>query len=269
MARTFTKTGRPAGQNVLGEAAGLRWLAEAEPAGGARIARVFAVDEDRLELEFIEEAPPSARAARAFGTALARTHAAGAPWWGCPPAGWQGPEWVGNSRTPLIGEQRNAPRTWGEFYAEHRILEFARRLHQAGVVDADEYRVFALLADRLAAGELDVPQPALVREAGHEVARCHGDMWSGNVLYDGTGKGATLIDPMAHGGHAETDLGTLSVFGFPHLEDVYAGYDEASALADGWRERIELHQLGIVIMHADLFGGGYTGAALRLARRYL
>lgn len=264
MARTFTKTST----NARGEAAGLRWLAEAQPAGGARIVAVVAVDEHRLEIEYIDEAPPRAAAARAFGRALAHTHAAGAPWWGCPPAGWVGPDSVGNSRTPLVVDRERAPGSWGAFYAEHRITVFNRRLRDKGVVSADQSRVFQRLAESLAAGDLDSPQPRLVREAGHKVARTHGDMWAGNVLYDGTGKGAVLVDPMAHGGHPETDLATLSVFGFPYLDDVYAGYDEESALGEGWRDRIELHQLGTVIMHADLFGGSYPAAALRLAARY-
>jgi len=265
MARTFTKTG----DNPRGEAAGLRWLAAAELSGGARVAHVVAVDEHRLEVAYVQEARPSAAAARAFGRALARTHAAGAPWWGCPPQGWVGPDWVGSSRTPLVTDRDTAPRTWGEFYAAHRIAPFDRRLRDAGVLDADQSRVFGRLVERLTAGDLDAAQPRLVGEAGHEVARVHGDMWAGNVLYDDGPTGATLIDPMAHGGHAETDLATLSVFGFPHLEDVYAGYEEESPLDEGWRARVPLHQLGIVIMHAHLFGGSYTPSALRLAGRYV
>lgn len=257
-----------AGPNPPGEAAGLRWLAEAQANGGARIAEVIDVTDQRLEIEHIEGAPPSSDGARAFGRALARTHAAGADWWGCPPDGWQGPAWVGNSQTPLVVDRDLAPRTWGQFYARHRIEDFARRLRQNGVIDADDARLYDRLAARLDDGAYDAAQPQLVAEAGHDVARVHGDMWSGNVLYDGTSSGAALIDPMAHGGHAETDLATLSVFGFPFLDDVYAGYDEASPLADGWRDRIGLHQLGIVIMHAHLFEGSYVTMSARLAAQY-
>ncbi|WP_166997931.1 fructosamine kinase family protein [Paramicrobacterium fandaimingii] len=265
MTDSFVKSG----PNPLGEAAGLRWLAEAHSDGGARIAEVIDVSEQRLEIEHIDSAPPSAAGARAFGAALARTHAAGASWWGCPPDGWSGPAWVGNSQTPLVVNDAEAPATWGQFYAQHRIEEFARRLRADGVIGADDARLYDRLAARLDNGDFDVAQPQLVRGAGHAVARVHGDMWSGNVLYDGASTGAALIDPMAHGGHAETDLATLSVFGFPYLDDVYAGYDEASPLADGWSERVGLHQLGIVIMHAHLFGGSYIGASARLAEQYV
>ena len=77
-----------------------------------------------------------------------------------------------------------------------------------------------------------------------------------------------LIDPMAHGAHAETDLAALGVFGQPHLEQIYAGYNEVSALADGWQERVALHQLHMLMIHVYLFGGGYGAQAAALARRY-
>ncbi|WP_418608034.1 fructosamine kinase family protein [Georgenia sp. SUBG003] len=118
-------------------------------------------------------------------------------------------------------------------------------------------------AERVAAGGYDAPQPALV--AG--VARLHGDLWSGNVLW-APGTGATLIDPAAHGGHAECDLAQLAVFGAPHLDRILAAYDEVSPLADGWRDRVELHQLHILIVHAALFGGTYGRRTVSVAARY-
>jgi fructosamine-3-kinase len=77
-----------------------------------------------------------------------------------------------------------------------------------------------------------------------------------------------LIDPAAHGGHAETDLAMLALFGLPHLERVLAAYTEAAPFADGWRERVGLHQLHPLLVHAVVFGGGYGSRAGELARRY-
>ena len=77
-----------------------------------------------------------------------------------------------------------------------------------------------------------------------------------------------LIDPAAQGGHAETDLAELGVFSQPHLDQVYAGYEEVSALAAGWRERVGAHQLHMLIIHAALFGGGYGARTVATARRY-
>ena len=53
-------------------------------------------------------------------------------------------------------------------------------------------------------------------------ARLHGDLWSGNVMW--TPGGVVLIDPAAHGGHRETDLAMLALFGCPLFEAVIEGY---------------------------------------------
>jgi fructosamine-3-kinase len=66
-----------------------------------------------------------------------------------------------------------------------------------------------------------------------------------------------LIDPAAQGGHRETDLAMLALFGCPHLGEVLAGYESVRALRAGWRNRIGLHQIYPLLAHVVLFGGGY------------
>lgn len=275
------RAGTSAAVNTRGEAAGLRWLADAEAAGGARIPRVHAVDERRLVIERIATGTPTRDAARRFGAALARTHAAGAEWFGAPPPGWSGPLVVGRSRTPLVA-RNEAPARWGEFFARYRLRSYLRVLVDRGDFARTEAAVLERVAARLEAGEFDAPQPRLVLESGAVCARLHGDLWSGNVLWladagrcqapdaadPGADPGAALIDPMAHGGHAETDLALLALFGLPHLDDVLAGYNAASPLADGWRQRVGLHQLTPLLLHCVLFGGGYLGETLTVARTY-
>ncbi|HHW82563.1 MAG TPA: fructosamine kinase, partial [Actinomycetales bacterium] len=82
------------------------------------------------------------------------------------------------------------------------------------------------------------------------------------------GAEGTLIDPAAHGGHAETDLAELALFGSPMLERTLAGYNEISPLADGWRDRVGVHQLHMLAVHAALFGGGYGAQLASVAARY-
>ena len=65
------------------------------------------------------------------------------------------------------------------------------------------------------------------------------------------------------------DLAALGVFGQRFLEEVYVGYNEVSALADGWQERVALYQLHMLMIHVYLFGGGYGAHAAALARRYV
>lgn len=99
-------------------------------------------------------------------------------------------------------------------------------------------------------------------------ALLHGDLWAGNLHWSAAGP-AYLIDPAVHGGHRETDLAMLALFGAPLLERILAAYDEAAPLAPGWRDRVALHQLHPVVVHAALFGGGYGRQAGALALRAL
>jgi fructosamine-3-kinase len=263
--RTFVKTADGEVDRLDQEAAGLRWLAAAEPSGGTRIAHVVSATRTRLEIEHIEESRATPGSARRLGASLARTHAAGAAWFGCPPAGWPGGTTIGRSRQPYVLDESDAPATWGRFYADHRIAVFARRLRDAGQADAGDARLYDRICERLRDGRFDVAQPALVRTPA---ARVHGDLWAGNVLWDGGATGAVLIDPLARGDHAESDLGMLALFGLAHLDEVYAGYDEVSPLADGWRDRLALHALSPLMFHAVLFRGGYARQAIEVARRY-
>lgn len=261
---TFVKSA-PSGERLDQEAAGLRWLAEAEEGGGTRVVRVLGLTAARLELEYVAEVAATPDSARRFGASLARTHAAGAAWFGCAPTGWPGGNTIGRSRQPFILDAANAPATWGGFYADWRIAVFTRRLRDGGLIDATEARGYDRLCDRLRAGDFDVPQPLLV---GDRAARVHGDLWAGNVLWTGGATGAVLIDPLARGDHAESDLGMLALFGLAHLNEVYSAYNDVSSLADGWRERLSLHALSPLMFHALLFGGGYGAQALAVARSY-
>lgn len=229
----------------VAEARGLRWLAE--PAT-CPVAEVLAVEADCLVLGWVEHARPSPEAAAAFGRDLAALHRSGAPAHGSPP-GATGDGYV--ATLPL--RHRDAP-GWAEHFATDRLLPYLRLAVDRGrIADHDAAAVEAVVR------RLD----AL---AGEEApSRLHGDLWSGNVVW--SSDRAVLIDPAAHGGHRETDLALLALFGLPHLSRVLDAYDEAHPLADGWPERQPLHQLFPLLVHACLFGGRYGARAGDAARR--
>ncbi|TWF79742.1 fructosamine-3-kinase [Pseudonocardia hierapolitana] len=234
---------------IAAEAAGLRWLGAA---GGARVPAVLDVNGGRLVTELVAGGTPGTRAAEELGRALARTHAAGAPAFGAAPPG--GPADARIGAAPM----RNAPApSWPEWYATDRLLPYLRTARDAGTLTGDAARAIEAVADRL---------PELAG-AAEPPARLHGDLWSGNVLW--SPEGAVLIDPAAHGGHRETDLAMLALFGCPHLGTVLAAYDAAAPLAAGWRDRVPLHQLFPLLVHVVLFGGGYAAQALSAARAAL
>jgi fructosamine-3-kinase len=233
------------------EAAGLRWLAGA---GGARVVEVHDVSDVQLVLDRLTSAAPTRGAARSFGRALAATHDSGARAWGSGPDGWGGDGFFGPLSQPLpmpLGRWD----TWGAFYSEARLAPMVRRCRDAGVYDAGDADVLDRLVGRVADGAFDTDDAP---------SRIHGDLWSGNLMW--TDDGVTLIDPAAHGGHRETDLALLALFGTPHLETVLDGYEQAHPLAAGWRDRVGLHQMHCLLVHAEIFGGGYGAQALAVAR---
>ncbi len=232
------------------EAAGLRWLAEA---GGAATARVFEVREDRIALERIGEVAPTSAAATAFGAALAATHAAGAEAFGAPPPGWRGGIFIGRRPQPA-----DPTPSWGAFYAAQRIEPFVPIAVAAGNLSPSGAEVVARACALIADGAFDDDEPP---------ARLHGDLWAGNVLW--SSGGVVLIDPAAHGGHRETDLAMLALFGCPFLDELLAAYDRTRPLAPGWRERVPLHQLHPLAVHAAGHGPSYGRALVDAAERTL
>lgn len=244
-------TSAPAGF-FASEAAGLQWLSAVD--GGAPCAKVLAVDATGLTLERLEATTPSRNAAHEFGRRLARTHDGGAAAFGAPPEGWSGPGFFGPLHQPLPMSLTGHDR-WGAFYARERLMPMAARARSR--LDATTRAAVDSVIRRCEAGDFDDDDPP---------ARLHGDLWSGNVMW--TPDGAVLIDPAAHGGHRETDLAMLALFGCPHLDSVLAGYQERRPLRNGWPTRVGLHQLYPLLAHVALFGGHYavrTAAAARTA----
>ncbi len=239
---------RGIGRNAAhAEATGLRWLADAH---AIRIPAVRGDDADWLVIDRVPTTRPSAPVAEQLGRELAALHAAGAPAFGAPPQDGPRDAWIGP--VPMVNEPG---RNWPVWYAECRVLPYLRRVRDDGLVSDTEVaeleRVCARLADLV---------PSIERPA-----RLHGDLWNGNVLWGDDGN-PWLIDPAAHGGHPETDLAMLHLFGCPHLDRVLTAYQEVAPLAEGWRERIGLHQLFPLLVHAIQYGRGYAEQALDVAR---
>jgi fructosamine-3-kinase len=227
------------------EGRSLRWLAEP---GVAAVPEVLTAMPGLLVMAWVEPAPATRSGAENFGRQLALLHASGAPTFGL------GTEGV-LATLPLP----NTPEPdWPTFYVKHRCLPFLRRARDAGGLTASEAATIEAALERVpsAAGP---PEPP---------SRLHGDLWSGNVL-PGTVEGVPgwwLVDPSAHGGHRETDLAMLALFGAPHLDRVLAAYEEVTPLAPGWRERVGLHQLHPLLVHCVLFGSGYASRTVNAAR---
>jgi fructosamine-3-kinase len=232
------------------EAAGLHWL---RVPGGPPVPEVFGYDRQWLVTEYVPPGRLDGAAAEQLGCRLATLHAAGAPAFGAPPPGGPRRAWIGKApMANITGEQ------WPRWYAEHRVAPYLRRAVERDAIDLAGARAVQRVCDQVEqlAGPAEPP------------ARLHGDLWSGNV-HAGAGGQAWLLDPAAHGGHRETDLAMLALFGHSHLARVLAGYQATAPLTAGWQARVPLHQLFPLLVHAVLFGGGYGASAATAARAAL
>jgi fructosamine-3-kinase len=232
---------------VLAEAAGLRWLQVPE---GPPVPHVYGHDNQWLITEYVPPGRADGAGSERLGRELAAVHLAGAPTFGAAPPGGPQQAWIGAAPMTNVAGPR-----WPQWYAEHRVLCYLRSAVDNGAVDAAGARAVRRTCERIE--ELAGPD--------EPPARLHGDLWSGNVHVGADGR-AWLLDPAAHGGHRETDLAMLALFGCPSLERLRAGYTTIAPLAPGWQQRVALHQLFPLLVHAVLFGGGYGVRAAAAAR---
>ncbi len=246
----FVKTHRAAPPHFFTtEATGLGWLA----GRGAVVPEVVAVsdtDPAHLALAWIDVAgrpggDPSTEAT--LGRMLAELHR--------PRAGdrFGRPD---HRTTGSRGLPNDEFDSWAEAYAANRLLPLARLAADGAALPEPTIRGLESIAERLVDLGGDPEPPSLL----------HGDLWAGNRLVDAAGTN-WLIDPAAHFGHREFDLAMMRLFG-GFGPAAFAAYHDAFALPDGWEERVELHQLAPLAVHAVKFGGGYAGATTRAVDRY-
>jgi fructosamine-3-kinase len=141
------------------------------------------------------------------------------------------------------------------FFGEQRLVFQAELAAGRGLLNGEEVGRVASLAKCLP--ELVPEQPASL---------IHGDLWGGNAITGPEGEPA-IIDPAAHYGWAEAELGMTALFG-GFSGEFYAAYNETRPLALGWRERFSLYNLYHVLNHLNLFGRGYHGQAMRIVAQY-
>lgn len=147
--------------------------------------------------------------------------------------------------------------SWRAFFAEHRLLDMARRGHEAGRLPSGALAGVERVANRIDRLLDDEARPALI----------HGDCWGGNVLVSG-GKVAAFIDPAIYFADPEIELAFTTLFG-TFGRSFFDAYDELSPLRPGFfEERRDLYNLYPLLVHVRLFGGSYVAQVEATVRRF-
>ena len=196
-----------------------------------------------LLMEFIHEGRTGD--SFAFGAELAKLHQTASETFGL-----DSDNYIGS-----LPQSNNRHNAWSTFFTEERINPQLKTAIDSGKMDADILKNW----DRLS-GKLDDLLPAC------KPSLVHGDLWSGNYLFDESGKGV-LIDPAVYYGHPEMDLAFSKMFG-GFSNDFYNGYESITQLEPGFNGRKEIYNLYPLLVHVNLFGGHYTSQAVRFLKQF-
>lgn len=226
-----------------------RGLGILENAGALRVPEVIGNGTGEryafLVLEFLDSAPRRKDFWEDFGRGLARLHR-------------QTQSHFGLDHDNFIGslpQQNHFSEHWKDFFITQRIEPQLRLARQSGNTDASLERTFESLFARLDNIFPEEP-PALL----------HGDLWSGNFLTGPNGE-AVIIDPAVYYGHRYMDLGMTSLFG-GFSPAFYQAYQEEYPLETHWHEGLEVSNLYPLLVHVNLFGGGYLGTVRQVLRKF-
>ena len=83
----------------------------------------------------------------------------------------------------------------------------------------------------------------------------HGDLWSGNMGIDKSGKGV-IFDPASWWADHEVDIAMTKLFG-GFRKEFYEEYHKIFPIQKGFEKRIIIYNFYHILNHANMFGGGY------------
>lgn len=144
---------------------------------------------------------------------------------------------------------------WSDFFREERIQPQMKLAFDQGRIDYALVQSFERFYNRL--NELfPVEPPALL----------HGDLWGGNFMVDASGE-PVLIDPAVYYGHREMDLAMSQLFG-GFGPGFYESYHSHFPLEKGWKQRLDFCNLYPLMVHVNLFGGGYVHSVKSILNKF-
>lgn len=238
MAGIFRKqntTGYP--DALICEAEGLQYLSDSLQSAGVsriRVPEVVRADEQVLELTRIQASAANERALEALGEGLAALHQREQNQYG-----WHRDNFIGLSPQP-----NRWASDWGDFFVQDRLGYQVSRISAASV-----RKKFETVLDDCGAALSEW----LSRHCEH-ASLLHGDLWSGNVMFDQ--EGPWLIDPAVYCGDREADLAMTEMFG-GFGPAFYRAYDRIYPRSGVYEQKRHIYNLYHYLNHYNLFGGSY------------
>jgi protein-ribulosamine 3-kinase len=203
-------------------------------------------DHQFILLEFIEQRTKQNSYWQELGEGLGKLHRTTSPTFGL-------------DHDNYIGSlpQKNLPaKSWTNFFIEQRLEAQLK-------IAITENRIDKKIADQFES--LYKKLPDIFPDESSSLL--HGDLWSGNLITNSEGN-PCLIDPAVFYGHREAELALTKLFGgFSHT--FYSSYEEAFPLSPGFEKRVDLYNLYPLMVHVNLFGGGYVSQVVSILRTFV
>lgn len=152
-------------------------------------------------------------------------------------------------------QKNTAHSDWNEFFVVERLEPMIKLAYDKNKITGDLVNLFDPLFSRLSR-LIPAEKPALL----------HGDLWSGNYMVDDKGN-PCLVDPSVYYGHREVDLAMTRLFG-GFAPPFYDHYQKSYPLEKGWEERTDIFNLYPLLVHINLFGGGYETQVRIILKRF-
>jgi len=155
---------------------------------------------------------------------------------------------------PQINEQTQY--NWTLFLGQMRIMPMARICYDEGKISKQMLESLeGLCRDLYKRIDMSTIHPSLL----------HGDVWSGNVLFER--EGACLIDPAIYYGDKEMELAFILLF--DTFGDTFLNaYSEVHPLSEDFYEsKVPLYQIYPLLVHVALYGGSYVGHLEQILKR--
>ena len=157
---------------------------------------------------------------------------------------------------PFPQKNEQTQYNWTLFLGQMRIMPMARRCYDEGKISKQVVeRLEGLCRDLYKRIDMSTIYPSLL----------HGDIWSGNVLFER--EGACLIDPAIYYGDKEMELAFILLFD-TFGDTFFNAYQENHPLSDDFYDvKVPLYQIYPLLVHVALYGGSYVGALERTVKR--
>ena len=157
---------------------------------------------------------------------------------------------------PFTQKNEQTQYNWALFLGQMRIMPMAKRCYDEGKISAQTlHRLEAFCRDLYKRIDMSLIYPSLL----------HGDVWSGNVLFDK--KGACLIDPAIYYGDREMELAFIRLFD-TFSERFFDAYQEVHPLsADFYENKVSIYQIYPLLVHVALYGSSYRSQLEAILKR--